>query len=328
MSVLEVQAKGAKGGVRLRAGAHALSMLSVPLNVYVLQALSKGPLPLIELRRVVGLPPQTTMRGHLRALVEAGILERHRHGGFPGPVDYELAKAGEDLLRVARTLEAWLLDAPDGPIQLGSVAAKSSTKALAEGWSSGIVRALAAKPLALTEISRLITGLSYPSLERRLGAMRMAGLIEPCPGGGRGTPYAVTGWLRRAIAPLAAGARWERKNLPDETAPVRRIDIEAAFLLTLPLVSLAEDHSGICRLAVDTSNGSQPRQAGVIVEVERGKITSCVTRLDAQADASALGSVSAWIAAVLEQDGGHLEFSGRRQLAKALGEGLHRALVG
>jgi DNA-binding HxlR family transcriptional regulator len=303
-------------------------MLSVPLNVHVLRALANGPLSLIDLRRAVGSPPQTTMRGHLRVLADAGVLERRRHSGFPGPVDYELARPGQELLGVAALLEAWLLDSPEGPIQLGSVAAKSSTKALAEGWSSGIVRALSAKPLALTELSRLITGLSYPSLERRLGAMRMAGLIERCAGAGRGTPYAVTEWLRRAIAPLAAGARWERKHLSEETSPIRRIDIEAAFLLVLPLVTLSEEHSGVCRLAVDTSNGSQHRQAGVIVEIQEGRVASCVTRLDAGADASALGSASAWISAVLERDGARLELAGRRRLAAAVGEGLHKALFG
>jgi DNA-binding HxlR family transcriptional regulator len=320
---VEVQAKGVS---RVRAGAHALSLLSVPLNVDVLRALEDGPLSLVDLRRAVGSPPQTTMRGHLRALAGAGILERRRHEGFPGPVDYELLRPGRELLGVAETLQAWLLAAPDGPIQLGTVAAKSSTKALAEGWSSAIVRALAAKPLALTELSRLISDLSYPSLERRLGAMRMAGLIEPCPGGGRSTPYAVTPWLRRAIAPLASAARWERKHAPDETSPIRRIDIEAAFLLVLPLVALPDNVSGACRLAVDTYNGSQHRQAGVIVEVKSGRITSCVTRLDTSADASALGSAAAWIGAVMEPDGHRLELSGRRSLAEALGEGLHQAL--
>jgi DNA-binding HxlR family transcriptional regulator len=310
----------------VRAGAHALSLLSVPLNVHVLKALSDEPRGLVDLRRAIGSPPQTTIRGHLRALADAGIVERRRESVFPGPVDYELVKPGRELLAVAAMLQGWLLSAPDGPIQLGSVAAKSSTKALVEGWSSAVVRALAAKPLTLTELSQLINGLTYPSLERRLGAMRMAGLIECCPGAGRGTPYAVTEWLRRGVAPLAAAARWERRHLPAETAPIRRIDIEAAFLLVLPLVNLADGHSGVCRLAVDTSNGAEHQQAGVIVRVEEGRVASCVTRLDTHADASVLGSAAAWITAVLERDGNHLELGGRHELGQALGDGLHRAL--
>lgn len=309
----------------MRAGARALSMLGTPLNFHVLRGLENGAMSLVDLRRAVGSPPQTTMRGALNALVHAGVLERRRQSGFPGPVEYELASPGQELITVARTLNAWLLEAPEGPVQLGSTAAKSSTKALVEGWSAGIVRALAAKPLALTEISRLITGLSYPSLERRLVAMRMAGLIEPCPGSGRGTPYSVTPWLRRAIAPLGAAARWERSNLPEEAALIWRIDIEAAFLLALPLVSLSSEESGVCRLAVDTSHGSQHRQAGVLVTVEDGKVTSCVTRLEGAADASAVGSASAWMDAILERDVKRLELGGRRDLAAALGEALHEA---
>lgn len=305
-----------------------MTLLSIPLNVHVLRALADEPRALVDLRGAVGSPPQTTMRGHLRALAEAGIVERRRQSGFPGPVDYALAGPGKELLDVAALLESWLLASPEGPVHLGSVAAKSSTKALAEGWSSAIVRALAAKPLSLTELSRLITGLSYPSLERRLGAMRMAGLIERRPGNGRGTPYAVTEWLRRSIGPLAAAARWERKHLPGSTAPIQRIDIEAAFLLVLPLVRVSPELSGVCRLAVDTSDGSDHRQAGVVVEVERGLVTSCVTRLDHDADASAVGSAATWISSVLERDGRHLELGGQRRLAGALGEGMHRALSG
>ena len=68
-----------------------MSLLSLPLHVHVLRALEEEPLALIDLRRAVGSPPQTTMRGHLRSLTEAGILERRRESDFPGSVDYELA---------------------------------------------------------------------------------------------------------------------------------------------------------------------------------------------------------------------------------------------
>jgi DNA-binding HxlR family transcriptional regulator len=310
----------------LRAGARALTILTTPLNVHLLRALENGPVPLNELRRSAGSPPQTTLRKHLRALSDAEILEGRHEPGFPGPAEYELLPAGHELLGVAALLEAWLLEAPGGPIQLGSPAAKSSTKALVDGWCSGIVRVLAAKPLALTEISRLINSLSYPSLERRLVAMRTAELLKPCCGEGRVRPYAVTEWLRRAIPPLVGAIRWERKNLPEQTPPVRRIDIEAAFLLALPLVDLPEAQSGLCRLAVGPPDGAMSHQAGVMVGVERGKITSCVTRLDSGADASALGSAAAWVRATLERDWDRLELSGRRRLALALGEGLRTAL--
>ena len=41
-----------------------------------------------------------------------------------------------------------------------------------------MMRALAARPMSLTELDSGITELSYPALERRLSSMRIAGLVE------------------------------------------------------------------------------------------------------------------------------------------------------
>ena len=313
----------------VRAGAQALSMLAVPLNVHVLTALEEGPKPLIDLRRAVGSPPQTTMRGHLRALTEVGVLERHRRNDFPGPVDYRLARPGNELLAVAEILQRWLAASPEGPLPLGTVAAKSAIKALVDGWSSNIVRALAARPLSLTELNRLISGINYPSLERRLGAMRLAGQIEARPGQSRGTPYAATDWLRQAIAPIAVAARWEREHAATKTSAIGRIDTEAVFLLAVPLLRLAGDLSGSCRLAVEVPNGGGDfNLAGVLVGVREGHIASCVSRLEGDAGAWASGSASAWLGAVIEQDTDRLEVGGDCELATAILDGLHGALFG
>lgn len=313
----------------MRAGGYALSLLSVPLNVHVLKALDEEPRPLIDLRRAVGSPPQTTMRVHLRTLTEIGVLERRRQRDFPGAVDYELGGPGRELLTVGRMLQAWLAGSPDGPVPLGSVAAKSATKALVDGWSSTIVRALAARPLSLTELNKLISGLSYPSLERRLGALRLAGLIEPRPSSAKGTPHAVTDWLRQAIAPLAAAARWERQHVSTDSPPIGRLDVEAAFLLTVPLSRLPAELSGDCRLAVELRNGGvEPPLAGVMVSVEEGRVTSCVSRMRGTAAAWASGGAAAWIAAVLDRDTAQLEVGGDCDLAISLVDGLHGALLG
>lgn len=313
----------------MRAGAHALSLLSVPLNVHVLEALAEEPRSLVDLRRAVGSPPQTTMRGHLKSLTEFGILERRRRDDFPGSAHYELARPGRELLAVADVLQSWLADSPEGPLSLGSVAARSTVKALVEGWSSTIVRPLAARPLSLTELNRLISGVSYPSLERRLGAMRLAGLIEIRPGRTRGTPYAATVWLRRAIAPLAAAARWERLHVASSTSPVGRIDIEAAFLLVVPMLGLPVELTGSCRLVVDITNGGgEPDLAGVLVGVRDGNIVSCVSRLRGDAEAWASGTLPSWLRAVIEDDAAQLEVGGDCQLATALLDGLHGVLFG
>lgn len=310
----------------MRAGAHALSLLSVPLNVHVLKALEE-PRSLVDLRRAVGSPPQTTMRVHLGNLTELGVLERRRQAAFPGTVDYELARPGDELLAVADVLQAWLNGSPEGPLSLGSVAAKSAIKALVDGWTSTMVRALAARPLSLTDLNRLISGLNYPSLERRLSALRHTGLVEACHGQGRGTPYTVTDWLRRAVAPLTAAAHWERRHRPPEASPISRIDIEATFLLAIPLLSLPSDLSGSCRLAVEVQNGHRELDlAGALVEVREGSIASCVSRLQGEAEAWASGSASTWLRAVIEEDTDPLEIGGDCSLATALTEGLHGAL--
>lgn len=267
------------------------------------------------------------MRGHLRALTEAGIVERRRQNDFPGSVDFQLTKPGRELLAVAKVLQRWLEDSPDGPLELGTPAAKSAIKALVDGWSTGIVRVLAAKPLSLTELSGLINSVSYPSLERRLGAMRVAGQIERRPGNGRGTPYGATSWLRRAIAPLSAAARWERRSLPDRTMPIKRIDIEAAFLLAVPLIQLPADQSGTCRLAAAIRSGDGDlRLAGVSIEVGEGRIISCVARLKRQARAWASGSVAAWLRALIDANRDELEIGGDCDLATTLIDALHSDL--
>jgi DNA-binding HxlR family transcriptional regulator len=311
-----------------RAGTQALRLLSTPINVYVLQALAEGPRALIDLRREAGSPPQTTMRGHLRTLVETEVVVRRRHNDFPGSVDLELTAAGRALWAAAQVLDAWLQAAPGGPLELGTPAAKSAVKALVEGWGTSMVRALAARPLTLTELNGLITGVSYPSLERRLGAMRLAGQIERMPGRGRGTPYAVTPWLRGAIAPLAVAARWERLNVPGATRPIKRLDAEAAFLLVVPMLSLPTQVSGTCRLAVAVQTSRGERLAGVLVRVEEGHVASCVASLQGDADAWASGSPATWLRAVIEEETGPLEKGGDCALAEAILEGMHAALFG
>ncbi len=304
-----------------------LSLLAVPLNVHVLTALEEAPRPLLDLRRAVGSPPQTTLRGHLRKLTELGVLERERRNEFPGNVDYELSRAGRELHAVAEIVQAWLARAPEGPLELGSSTARSAIKALAGGWSAAIVRVLAARPLSLTDLNRLISEHNYPSLERRLGAMRLAGQVEAACGTGRGTPYAVTDWLRQAVAPLAAAIRWERRHAPASTTPLGRIDVESIFLLAVPLLRLPADVSGTCRLAVELRGEGGSGLAGVLVTVEEGRVVSCVSRLQGHADAWASGPALGWMDALLDHDLDWLEVGGDATLARSLLDSLHGSLL-
>jgi DNA-binding HxlR family transcriptional regulator len=296
--------------------------------VLILQALADGPQQQAELRRAAGSPAQTTLRAQLKRLLEIGVIERRRRNSFPGVLEYELTAAGRELRPVLDALEGWLARSLDGPRTPGGNEAKAAIKALADSWSTTMLRALAATPLSLTELDGVISSLSYPALERRLATMRLAGLIAARPGNGRGTPYVVTDLLRQGLAPLTAAARWERRNLPLTTAPIGQLDIETAFLLAVPMLRLPAELSGSCRLAAETSNGKERRLAGVIVEVSGGVVGSCVTTLQGPADAWALGSSAAWLDAVIERDTSRLEVGGDCALARSLLGGLHEALFG
>ncbi|MFT3864762.1 MAG: winged helix-turn-helix transcriptional regulator [Solirubrobacterales bacterium] len=270
---------------RVRAGSNALTLISTPLNVQVLKALENSPMPLFELRKAAGSPPQTTTRKQLRTLTDLGIIDRRREPGFPGSVEYSLAPAGADLMEVARATESWLAEAPDGPLDLGSLGAKSSLKALVDGWSTTIIRALATTPLSLTQLSRLIQAINYPSLERRISAMRLTGQIACADGAGRKRPYVATTWLRRAVAPLMSAMAWERGVAGLEAPPATGIDVEAMFLLTLPLLRLDSGLRGRMRMTVDLrGREGSARQAGVLARIEGGRVVACSSRLEGPAD--------------------------------------------
>lgn len=312
---------------QIRAGAKALSVLAAPLNLQVLRALSERPMRLAELRKATGLPAQTTLRGHLATLVESGVVSKRPTQQMPYAVENELTPLGKGLLTVADRLEVWLSNAPEGPISLESAAAKGAIKALVDGWESKMIRALAARPLSLTQLDRLISDFSYPALERRLASMRLAGLVEGQRGQGGGRPYSVTEWTRLGVAPLAAASHCERVHMRDDSAPVTQIDIEAAFLLATPLVGLPAGAAGSCQLEVEATPGALPRAAGVQVTVERGRVVSCVSQLQPTPGAYAAGTAIKWFNAVKDGDVKELRFGGSGQLAEEVVAGLHTAFA-
>jgi len=310
----------------VRPGTFALSLLSAPLNVHVLEALEEEPRSLSHLRRTVGAPPPTTMRKQLRVLTDLEAIVRHQQPEFPGGVRYELGPAGGELLELGRLVQDWLADSPEGPLMLGSVAAKGTLKALTQGWNSKILRAIAARPLSLTDLNRLISALNYPSLERRVSALRLCGLIEARSCEGRSTPYGPSPWLRRACGPLMAAAQWERQYAAREIAG-ERFDFEAAFLIAAPTISLPSESGGLCRLGVESrSDSGESTWAGVQLHIVEGETLSCVVRAEGEADAFASGSPSAWVKALMSGRLDDLYLSGDRRLAMEIVEALHSGL--
>jgi DNA-binding HxlR family transcriptional regulator len=311
---------------RFRSGERLMTVLATPLNLLIVRALAGRPMRLAELRRATGLPAQTTLRGHLASLADLGVVEKRPTQQMPYAVEIELTALGHELLEVAHRLETWLHQAPDGPISLESGAAKGVIKAFVDGWGSTIMRGLAWRPMSLTELDRRIPDLSYPALERRLASMRMAGLVEARPSSGAGTPYIVTEWARRGLAPLAAAGRCEMLYMRDRAAPITEVDIEAAFMLATPLVGMPPYVAGSCQLEVETEASDEP--AGVTVVVEGGRVVSCESELGPDASTFAVGSTASWFSAVNDGEMEELRFGGARQLAEGLVRGLHAALNG
>jgi DNA-binding HxlR family transcriptional regulator len=303
-----------------------LSLFSTALHGSILRSLGDGPMRLSDLHRATGGPPQTTLRGNLDNLIGIGALEKRRRDGGVNVVDNELTPFGRELLGVADSLEAWLGEAPSGPLSLESGAGKAAIKALIGGWSSTMLRALAARPFSLTELDNLITAFSYPALERRLSAMAICGQVVAMPSPGAATPYMTADWLRQGVAPLLLAARCEARHMAAETAPLARIDIEAMMLLAAPLASLFSGAAGACQLTVEMSDGSKLAPVGIRMEVEQGRIVSCVAKLGTNPESWAHGPAVAWLEAIAERDLDRLQLGGDRDLVLGVLGGLSDAL--
>lgn len=319
---------------RVRAGGTVLSLIADPLAIPVLSAHRDRPLRLPDLRERLDGVAQTTLRGQIGNLRGVGALERHARKGMPYTVENELSGTGKEILEVAGVVRTWLAKAPQGGIALGSEEAKRAIRALIGGWGSTMLRGMAARPLSLTELSSVIGELSYPALERRLSAMRAVRQVEPRPevSVGAAKPYGVTEWTRQAVGPLVAAGRCECRILPDATERLSRLDIEAAFLLAVPLVELRRARAGVCLLGVDTGGAvdepPESRIAGVEVKVDGGAVTSCVSRFEQAPESWAVGSIEAWVNVILDGNLEQLRVGGADpRLVRDLVAGMHDSLL-
>jgi DNA-binding HxlR family transcriptional regulator len=234
---------------------------------------------------------------------------------------------GPETPYVTFTLEQWLRNSPHGPLQLRTEQAGVALAGLVCGWASKITHTLAREPRSLRDLERAIPSLDRGYLKAQLGTMESAGQVEALSGSGGRTRYRVTDWLREGTAPLAAAARLERHQHHEDTEPPDELDIEAAFLLALPLLALPVEPSGSCRLAVQMP-GDAPPVVGVMAEIEEGHVVCCGTELEDDADTWASGSPIGWMDTLVEPTVAQVESGGDQRLAHALLEGLHQRLFG
>ncbi len=233
---------------------------------------------------------------------------------------------------LALALERWLASSPEGPYEIGEQEASEALLALVFGWSSTVVHALAAKPLTVAELEQRIPGMEAEAIAERVRWLAGTGLAEARRSADGETRYAATDWLREAIAPLAIAARMEHRYPRAGRAPIDSLDIETAFLLTLPLVELpahlSERLNGSCSLGVELESAGATGVVGVTIRVEAGRLLSGAAGLDENVDALATGSVEDWLDTIIEPDAKRVRTSGDRLLAGVLLNSLHRALFG
>jgi DNA-binding HxlR family transcriptional regulator len=309
----------------VRAATRALSIFTSVLNARVLRAFADGPLNPGELEEKLGWAPQSSLRAAVANLSECGALVRVA-GGHGAPS--ELTPAGRELLPVAAALEHWLQGNPSGPIPLEDPAAQGIVRVLNAAWDSTAVRALAERPQTLIELSARIPDVNYPALKRRLAKLRSTQLVVPVETPD-GAAYAVSDWLRRAVVPLTLAGRWEREH-DAGGQPISAVEIEAAFLLALPMAVLPARSTGACALAVLTSEertGPKREVAGVALEVKQGAIVSCTTGAASNQPTWALGTVNAWLEALVDGRSDALRVSGAKpRLATGIIKAIHTAL--
>lgn len=315
----------------MRAGSRVLEVFENPLHVQILRAHAEEPLRLADLQGAIAWSPETTLRVAVGNLCDFGALEKKVVARTPYAVATGLTAIGRELLLVADVLDAWLRRHPNGPIEPDGNEARVAIKALAGGWSSMLMRALAGGPFTLTELDRLIPDLSYPALERRLSWMRGTGQVEVGKKTGKGTPYLVTDWLRRAIAPLSVAARCERRHMADESGSITSIEVEAAFLLTLPLAPLPSWTTGGCALAVQLGQEELDEErvspVSIAVEAERGVLISYGTEVAGPPTSWAVGTTGDWLDAVIDGRFESLRIGGADpQLPADIVNGVHFAL--
>lgn len=279
-----------------------------------------------QLQGSLAWAPKSSLRAAQRRLVDLGALVEAGPAGSSRSAVFEPTVAGRELLALADSLERWIGGGPAGPLPLDALAAQGIVRALAAAWESTVVRTLAERPRTLAQLDGCISGVAYPSLKRRLDKLLSIGLIgrEDAESG-----YDASEWLRRAAQPLILAVRWERRHDKDAD-PLTASEVEAVFLLILPLVELPGRASGACTLSVLLSSDGHRSARGVAaVSVEGGKGRTALSAAGAaeEPETWALGDVDSWLAAILEGDASGLRVRGAKpKLAQRTVAGLHRAL--
>jgi DNA-binding HxlR family transcriptional regulator len=316
---------------RLRAGGRALLLLADPISVSIIRQLAPGPLENTELLGRIGFVSRSTFFQRMRDLEDLSLLSRARRGSVPPVAECRLEEAAEGLLPVARRLNAWLMEAPQGPLRLGEAYATATVKALALAWGSTLLRWLAEKPRTLSALEPRVSILGYRKLERIVRDLVEVGLLERGELESRLPTYAVSEWGRGAASTLTAAMRWERQAIPEQSAPVASIEAEGVMLLGLPMVDLPGEASGTCALLVEGEVPQNASLGGAVVRMCEGHPEWWMAAGELRSDSVELevdcwvkGSTLAWLGAHSSPSAGLLHVGGNTELAEMVLAALRR----
>jgi DNA-binding HxlR family transcriptional regulator len=295
------------------------------VSISILRQLSSGPLDSTELLERVEFVSRSTYFERMRDLEELSLIGRERRGDVPPVAECRLTPHGGQLLPVASRLDAWLADAPAGPLKLGEAYATATVKALAVAWGSTLLRWMAERPRTLTELERLVNNFGYRKLERIVRDLVKAGLVERAAIQERLSPFGLTDWARRSAGLLTAAMRWERHEIAKRSAPVSPTEAEGVLLLGLPLIELSSDANGTCALLVDADAPREERLGGAVVGLVEGRPVSWsaageaeVHAIEREADCWVRGPTLAWLRTHIETPHAVLRAGGDTDLAMSV----------
>jgi DNA-binding HxlR family transcriptional regulator len=297
-------------------------LLADPVSVAIIRELACGSLENAELLGRIDFVSRSTYFQRMRDLEELSLLARARRGVVPPVAECRLGPGAEGLLPVARRLDAWLMKAPRGPLRLGEPYATATVKALALAWGSTLLRWLAEGPRTLAELEHRVEVLGYRKLERIVRELVEIGLLERATVNGHLPTYGVTEWGRWAASTLTAAMRWERRGIPEQSAPVTSIEAEGVMLLGLPLVELRAEESGTCALLVDGEPIRDQGLGGAVARLREGRPVSWVAAggmegktVELEVDCWVRGATSAWLGLHTSAPDGALRMGGNTELA-------------
>jgi len=236
-----------------------------------------GALPLIDLRRA-GRVRRPDDAAQAPEGLTTSVPVRMRQHEFPAVGHLRLTQSGSNCSRPPRSSR---LDRTSPKVRCRLADRRRRAQSIpSSSLDAKMLRALAAKPLSLPS-STFLSGVNYPALERRLGAMRLAGRSpRPLPEK-RQHSDTRDSWLRQRL-PAVAAANWERCRAPSNREPLGRLDVEAIFLLAIPPSTCPRTAEGPAGLpSTSRTAPAGPRRRRVL---SSGRPTACASDLRAEVD--------------------------------------------